>query len=145
MKFSVKVWSAHGTTWFNFWSIRVKGVGGSKVKLFVITGHSSEALTSHYHSQQGAGFVVFVLAVKCHCCYFVRLPTTDPCLLHCSAPPVLIDCGCAASRGLLLAVACGFLVFISQHSFSAVSTQFLETSPHDVGSSSIENIPFTFT
>jgi len=33
-------------------------VGGSKVELFVITGHNSEALTSHFHSQQEAGFVV---------------------------------------------------------------------------------------
>jgi len=41
-----------------FWVNSGKRVGGSKVKLFVITGHSSEALTSHYHSQQGAGFVV---------------------------------------------------------------------------------------
>jgi len=37
-----------------------------------------------------------VLAVKCHCCYFVRLQTTQfriltvPCTLHCSAPLVII-------------------------------------------------------
>ena len=60
MKFSGKVWSDHGTTHdlIQFWVNSGKRVGGSKVKLFVITGHSSEALTSHYHSQQGAGFVV---------------------------------------------------------------------------------------
>ena len=44
MKFSGKVWSDHGTTGFNFGSVRVNGVGRSKVKLFVITGHSSESV-----------------------------------------------------------------------------------------------------
>ena len=51
VKFSGKVWSDHGTTWLNFGSIRVNG---SKVNLFVITGHSSGlALTSRYHSLGG--------------------------------------------------------------------------------------------
>jgi len=40
-----------------FWVNSGKWVGGSKVKLFVITGHSSEALTSHYHSQEGRAFL----------------------------------------------------------------------------------------
>jgi len=88
-----------------FWVISGKRVGGSKVKLFVITGrssdccylandndlltqvivirfvaarvvitgHSSEALTltSHYHSQQGAGFVVS-RTTACYCLYSDR-------------------------------------------------------------------------
>ena len=40
-----------------FWVNSGKRVGESNVKLFVITGHSSEALTSHYHSQQGRGLL----------------------------------------------------------------------------------------
>ena len=40
MKFSEKVWSDHGATWFN----SGKRVGGSKVKFFDITDHSSESV-----------------------------------------------------------------------------------------------------
>jgi len=49
-------------TWddlITFWVSSGKRVGGSKVKFFVITGHSLLALTSQLHRwQQGAGFVV---------------------------------------------------------------------------------------
>jgi len=42
MKFSGKVWSDHEL--IQFWVNSGKRVGGSKVKLFVITGHSSESV-----------------------------------------------------------------------------------------------------
>ena len=55
MKFSEKVCSDHGTTWFNFGSIRVNGSAGRR-SIFVITGHSSESV-AFARWQQGAGFV----------------------------------------------------------------------------------------
>jgi len=70
MKFSGKVWSDHGTTWFNFGSIRVNGSAGrrsscllspaiAQSQLHSLGGSRGLALTSQLHGwQQGAGFVV---------------------------------------------------------------------------------------
>ena len=70
MKFSGKVWSDHGTTWFNFESIRVNGSAGrrssyllspaiAQSQLHSLGGSRGLALTSQLHRwQQGAGFVV---------------------------------------------------------------------------------------
>ena len=58
MKFSGKMWSDHGTTWFNFGSIRLNG--SASKNLFVITGHRTgvNKSVSFARWQQGAGFVV---------------------------------------------------------------------------------------
>jgi len=80
MKFSGNVWSDHGTTWFNFESIRING--SAVRRSFVITSRSSEshchslggsrglALTSQLHRwQHGAGFVV----PRTTACFFLNL------------------------------------------------------------------------
>jgi len=70
MKFSGKVCSDHGTTWFNFGSIRVHGLAGrrsscllspaiAQSQLHSLGGSRGLTLTSQWHRwQQGAGFVV---------------------------------------------------------------------------------------
>jgi len=68
-------------------------------------------ITKYFENMNNFGCV---LAVKCHCRYFVRLPTTKfriwLFLAYCTAVRRLFIL-IAASRGLLLATACGFLVF----------------------------------
>jgi len=62
MKFSVKVWSDHGTTWLNFGSIRVNGSGGQRsiclLSLAIAQRTSVNKSVSFARWQQGAGFVV---------------------------------------------------------------------------------------
>ena len=62
MKFSGKVWSDHGTTWFNFGSIRVNGLVGQRSVCLLSpaiaqrTGVNKSVSFARW--QQGAGFVV---------------------------------------------------------------------------------------
>jgi len=88
MKFSGKVWSDHGTTWFNFESIRLNGSAGrrSSCLLSPAIAQTSGELTCHCHSlggsrglaltsqlhrwQQGAGFVV----PRTTACLLLRFP-----------------------------------------------------------------------
>ena len=55
-----------------------------------------------------------VLAVKCHCCYFVRLPTTVPCLLHCSVLLVIIVSAYRYIATTTLAIRAVFLEYLRQ-------------------------------
>jgi len=81
MKFSGKVWSDHGTTWFNFGSIRVNGWAGRRSSCLL----SPAIAQSHLHSL-GAGFVVpRTTACSCSCRPIVtEIPPPCVCQIPCN-------------------------------------------------------------